>query len=87
MDSMTAHMPHQSRPMPDQCFLGIKNVTDDGRLDLTEIRHIAEDDYASWTRRVEPATNDLVFTYEATLNRYAIIPQGFRGCLGGGTWH
>ena len=63
-------------------FLGIKNVTDDGCLDLTEIRHIAEEDYASWTRRVEPRANDLVFTYEATLNRYALIPPGFRGCLG-----
>ena len=63
-------------------FLGIKNVTDDGRLDLAEIRHIAEDDYAAWTRRVEPHPGDLVFTYEATLNRYALIPNGFRGCLG-----
>lgn len=63
-------------------FLGIKNVTDDGRLDLADIRHIAEDDFAMWTRRVEPRTGDLVFTYEATLNRYTIIPEGFRGCLG-----
>jgi type I restriction enzyme S subunit len=63
-------------------FLGIKNVTDDGRLDLADIRHIAEHDYAAWTRRVEPRENDLVFTYEATLNRYAVIPPGFRGCLG-----
>jgi type I restriction enzyme S subunit len=63
-------------------FLGIRNVTDDGRLDLGEIRHIAEDDFPSWTRRVEPRPGDLVFTYEATLNRYAIIPEGFRGCLG-----
>lgn len=63
-------------------FLGIKNVTADGRLDLSEIRHIAEEDYISWTRRVEPRQDDLVFTYEATLNRYALIPPGFRGCLG-----
>ena len=63
-------------------FLGIKNVTDDGHLDLSEIRHIAEADYAFWTRRVEPRENDLVFTYEATLNRYALIPPEFRGCLG-----
>ncbi len=63
-------------------FLGIKNVTDDGHLDLSEIRHIAEEDYLAWTRRVEPRPGDIVFTYEATLNRYAIIPQGFRGCLG-----
>jgi type I restriction enzyme S subunit len=63
-------------------FLGIKNVTEDGRLDLADIRHIAEDDFAAWTRRVEPQPGDLVFTYEATLNRYAIVPEGFRGCLG-----
>lgn len=63
-------------------FLGIKNVTDDGHLDLSDIRHIAEDDFGVWTRRVEPRAGDLVFTYEATLNRYAIIPKGFRGCLG-----
>lgn len=63
-------------------FLGIKNVTDDGRLDLSEIRHIDEDDYPTWTRRVEPRAGDLVFTYEATLNRYAVIPDEFRGCLG-----
>ena len=63
-------------------FLGIKNVTEDGHLDLSDIRHIAEEDYGTWTRRVEPRPGDIVFTYEATLNRYAIIPEGFRGCLG-----
>jgi type I restriction enzyme, S subunit len=63
-------------------FLGIKNLTDDGHLDLSDIRHIAEEDYSTWTRRVEPKPGDIVFTYEATLNRYAIIPHGFRGCLG-----
>lgn len=63
-------------------FLGIKNVTEDGRLDLSEIRHIAEDDLAQWTRRVVPQKNDIVFSYEATLHRYAKIPDGFRGCLG-----
>ena len=76
--------PHAT-PKPSNAgpvFLGIKNVTDDGRLDLTDIRHIAEDDFLTWTRRVEPQPGDLVFTYEATLNRYAIIPEGFRGCLG-----
>lgn len=63
-------------------FLGIKNVTDDGCLDLSDIRNIAEEEFSAWTRRVEPQAGDLVFTYEATLNRYAIIPEGFRGCLG-----
>lgn len=63
-------------------FLGIKNVTDDGALDLTDIRHISEIDFPRWTKRVNPQPGDIVFTYEATLNRYAIVPDGFRGCLG-----
>lgn len=63
-------------------FLGIKNITEDGRLDLSDIRHISETEFPNWTRRVMPQAGDIVFTYEATLNRYAIIPKGFRGCLG-----
>lgn len=63
-------------------FLGIKNVTDDGALDLTDIRHISESEFPRWTKRVNPQPGDIVFTYEATLNRYAIVPDGFRGCLG-----
>lgn len=63
-------------------YLGIKNLTDAGSLDLREPRFIAEADYAKWTRRVTPREDDVVFTYEATLHRYAIIPPGFRGCLG-----
>jgi type I restriction enzyme S subunit len=63
-------------------FLGIGNITDDGHLDLGKVRHIAEEDFPRWTKRVTPQAGDIVFTYEATLNRYAIIPSGFRGCLG-----
>jgi type I restriction enzyme S subunit len=43
---------------------------------------LSEADYSKWTRRVAPEPGDIVFTYEATLHRYAVIPQGFRGCLG-----
>jgi type I restriction enzyme S subunit len=63
-------------------YLGIKNVTEQGELDLTDIRHIAEEDYPKWTRRVVPQSGDIVFTYEATLNRYGIIGEDFCGCLG-----
>lgn len=63
-------------------FLGIKNITDDGRLDLSTVRHIAEEDFPKWSKRVIPRAGDVVFTYEATLHRYALIPDGFRGCLG-----
>jgi type I restriction enzyme, S subunit len=76
--------PHATPPAADEgpIFLGIKNITDSGLLDLTEVRHIAERDFERWTRRATPQPGDVVFTYEATLHRYALIPDGFRGCLG-----
>ncbi len=76
--------PHATpKPSDDgPIFLGIGNITVDGQLDLSSVRHIAEQDFPSWTKRVVPKPGDIVLTYEATLNRYAIIPDGFRGCLG-----
>jgi type I restriction enzyme S subunit len=76
--------PHATPPPAESgpVFLGIKNITDSGLLDFTHVRHIAEQDYDRWTRRVTPQPDDVVFTYEATLHRYALIPDGFRGCLG-----
>ena len=76
--------PHATPKPSDQgpIFLGIGNITDDGHLNLKNSRHISEDEFGRWTKRVTPREGDIVFTYEATLNRYAIIPKGFKGCLG-----
>ncbi len=76
--------PHATPPEAESgpVFLGIMNVTEEGRLDFSQIRHISEQDFPKWTRRVTPQMNDIVFSYEATLHRYALIPEGFRGCLG-----
>lgn len=76
--------PHATpKPVEDgPIFLSIQNFTGDGRLDFTKIKHLSEDDFPRWTKRVEPKAGDLVFSYEATLNLYAIIPEGFRGSLG-----
>ncbi len=76
--------PHATPKTSDEgpVFLGIKNITPSGRLDLSQIRHISETEFPRWTRRVTPRAGDVVFTYEATLHRYAVIPAGFRGCLG-----
>ena len=75
--------PHATPPLSDTgaIFLGISNFNN-GRLDFSDIRYISEDDLPKWTKRVVTQKNDIVFSYEATLNLYAIIPEGFRGCLG-----
>ena len=75
--------PHATPPPSESgaIFLGISNFSN-GQLDLSDIRYISEKDLPAWTKRVIPMQNDIVFSYEATLNLYAIIPEGFRGCLG-----
>lgn len=45
--------PRESEEGP--IFLGIGNVTSDGRLDLSEIRHVSEQEFPIWTRRVTPS--------------------------------
>jgi len=63
-------------------YLGIDAITEDGRFNESEFAHLSPEDYLKWTKRVIPVEGDIVFSYEATLGRYAIIPEGFYGCLG-----
>ncbi len=75
--------PHATPPKSDEgaVFLGIKNLTGT-QIDLSDIRHISEKDWAKWTKRVVPGSGDIVLTYEATLGYFAIIPPDLRCCLG-----
>ncbi len=75
--------PHATPPEATEgaIFLGIRNMTGTS-LDMRDVRHIAEADWAQWTRRVEPRAGDIVFSYEATLGYFAILPPGLRCCLG-----
>ena len=63
-------------------YLGIDAITEDGMLDSSQFSYLSKEDYTKWTKRVVPQENDIVFSYEATLGRYALIPRGFYGCLG-----
>lgn len=75
--------PHATPPEAKEgaVFLGIRNMTGTS-LDMSDIRHIAETDWEQWTRRVEPRAGDIVFSYEATLGYFALLPSGLRCCLG-----
>ncbi|MEZ4402572.1 MAG: restriction endonuclease subunit S [Kofleriaceae bacterium] len=75
--------PHATPPdaTSGPIFLGIRNFRPTG-LDFTEVKHIAESDWPAWTRRVTPTAGDIVFTYEATLGYFGVVPVGVRCCLG-----
>ncbi len=77
--------PHATPPpcdTPGYYFLGIPQITPTGHIDLANPRYISENNYAKWTRRVVPREGDVIFSYEATLNLYAMIPKDMRCCLG-----
>lgn len=63
-------------------YLGIPALDPKGFIDYSRAKRIAEEDLPLWTKRVTPQEDDIVFTNEATLNLYAIIPANFHGCLG-----
>lgn len=63
-------------------YLGIDAINPDGSLNPSQFSHLSDGDYIRWTRRVVPQESDIVFSYEATLGRYALIPKTFHGCLG-----
>ena len=63
-------------------YLGIPAISNDGHINFEVAKRISEEDLPFWTKRVTPQEDDIVFTNEATLNLYAIIPRGFHGCLG-----
>lgn len=75
--------PHATPPEASDgpIFLGIKNLTGTC-LDFSDVRHIDEKNWAQWTRRVIPQVGDIVFSYEATLGFFALIPPDMRCCLG-----
>ncbi|WP_197490340.1 restriction endonuclease subunit S [Halothiobacillus diazotrophicus] len=62
-------------------FLGITSL-DHGRLNLSNVEHLSEEDFITWTRRVTPSPGDVVFSYETRLGEAALIPDGLRCCLG-----
>lgn len=62
-------------------FLNISSLNQ-GRLDLTQSDHVSEADFGTWTKRVEPAEGDLLFSYETRLGEAALMPAGIRACLG-----
>src|SRR5690606_27443076 len=75
--------PHATPPKTSSgpIFLGISNLAG-GRIDLSQVEHISEEDFVKWTARVEPRGGDVVFSYETRVGEAARIPPGLRCCLG-----
>lgn len=76
--------PHATPSPSDEgpVYLGIPSILDDGSIDYENSKRISWEEFPKWAKRVTPQPGDVVFSYEANLDTYAIIPEGFVGCLG-----
>ncbi len=76
--------PHATPPKQSNgfVFLGISSLGFDGRIDSTQFEYISADYFKKWTKRIEPKYEDIVFSYETKLGVAAMIPNGFKCCLG-----
>lgn len=57
------------------------------KIDLENVRYVAEDVYTKWTRRLPPQKGDLVFTREAPAGEAGIIESNDLAFLGQRTMH
>ena len=62
-------------------FLSISSLQG-GLLELSESAHISEEDFPRWTRRVQPAAGDVLFSYETRIGEAALMPSNIQACLG-----
>lgn len=75
--------PHATPKKTDSgpIFLGISNLQN-GKINLTDVEYLSDEDFVRWTRRVTPNPGDIVFSYETKLGEAAIVPAGLKFCLG-----
>ena len=58
-------------------FISAKNVTSDGKLDFSDIKHISTDEYESIQKRCETQIGDVLLTKSGSLGMPAIVDVDF----------
>lgn len=76
------HSKKPSRQVSGKPLLQLWNIRDDGLIDMTDTYWITDQDYRTWTSRIEAQTSDCVITNVGRVAATAQIPQGLRVALG-----
>ena len=75
--------PHESPEWRDQGIHVIRNFNlIDGQIDLSDSYYVDEETYRKRIQRAVPQAGDIIFSREAPIGNCAIIPDGFKCCLG-----
>ncbi len=75
--------PHESPEWLKEGIPVIRNFNlVDGQIDLSDDYYVDEETYKKRIRRAVPGEGDIIFSREAPIGNCAIIPHGFKCCLG-----
>ena len=62
-------------------YIAIPNIKG-GRLDLSDVRLISEEDYQEWTKKTTPRAGDIILIRRARVGDIAVIPEDLKCAIG-----
>jgi len=75
--------PHESPEWRSEGIAVIRNFNlANGQIDMQNGYYVDEETYKKRTRRAVPSAGDIIFSREAPIGNCAIVPDGFKCCLG-----
>ena len=75
--------PHESPEWKTQGIAVVRNFNlVNGQIDMQDGYYVDEETYIKRTRRAIPSEGDIIFSREAPIGNCAIVPAGFKCCLG-----
>ena len=75
--------PHSTPEWLDEGIPVIRNYNlSGGRFDFTKPSFVDEETYISRIKRGKPEADDIIISREAPIGEVAIVPEGFKCCLG-----
>jgi len=76
------HSKKPNRQDSGQYLLQVYNIGVDGRLDLSKLYFVANDDYKKWTKRISVKNGDLVISKTGRVGAVAQMLEGFEAGMG-----
>ena len=75
--------PHETPEWKSKGIPVIRNFNlVDGQIDMSDGYYVDEQTFEKRTRRAVPSEGDIIFSREAPIGNCAIVPKGFKCCLG-----
>ena len=75
--------PHETPEWKSEGIAVIRNFNlKDGRIDMQDGFYVDDETFTKRTKRAVPSEGDIIFSREAPIGNCAIVPKGFKCCLG-----